>query len=69
MRDDSDVDFSFFGEAWFVGMAELFHWAAWDGRVTVAVTVLVHCACKATLYRFGLLALCASWVEEVTAYI
>jgi len=39
-----------------VGMLEApFHCAAWEGRVTVVVTVFVFCDCRATLKRFGLL--------------
>ncbi len=65
-RDDSDVDFSlsFLGEAGLLGAAELFHCAAWEGRVTVVETVLALCDCRATLIRFGLAALWASWLEE-----
>jgi hypothetical protein len=64
VRDDRDVafSFSFLGEAGLLGIVELFHWAACDGRVTVAVTVLAFWACRATLNRFGLLELCASWL-------
>jgi hypothetical protein len=62
----ADLSFSFLGEAGLLGRAELFHWAACEGRVTVAVTVLVlvFCDCSATLTRFGRAALWESWLVE-----
>lgn len=45
---------SFFGEGGLLGAAALFHCAACEGSVTVAVTgVFVFWDCRATLKRFG----------------
>ena len=67
-REDSDADFSFLGEAGFVGGTVPFLCAACEGRLTVAVTVLACCACSATLRSVGLAVLWASWFEELMGY-
>ncbi len=59
LRDDEDLSF-LPGDGGLFGTLDCFHCAAWEGRVTVAVTVLVCCVWRATLKRFGRLVLCAS---------
>lgn len=61
--DDDDV----VGRAFLVGEVGGFLWAC-EGRVSVALTVFALWACRATLYRFGLLELCVACVVVVVTW-